>query len=813
MKAIGNNTETFLRSVISYPANQEGFLLIAFGDGANWQELWFRWPDQVDEAVERALELAPEYNVYFSSYLFRTPCSTKDNVLEGTRTIQADLDDADVESLPLQPTILVRTSPNRHQGYWVLTSAQSLEEHERLSRLITYSIAKCDHSGWPLGRKVRLAGTINHKYATPHEVGVINQSGVLVDPDDIMYLTPIVPTTVEAIANDEWVDGEHPCETHGKEILFSIKQNVTAKLYDGYDILQADRSLYLWNLMRACFRAGLDRDQVFCVAAWSVNNKFRDLTVNAERELAKDVQRAFESVQSNELDYVSIINSARQASGIKAVKNQRISAAVLQYMSDQGRFLRTQDDQSWYIDNTQGRPIPLVRGSSHLRHLLDYRFGLNGSEIEYSYVADHLETHASRMAPTAISTALSYYHHASRTLYLHLGGRDVAKITATARDVVPNGTDNIVFPWIKGVPALRLDSRELPTNIPWDEVMFGEGSFQYAENVNEAEGIALLRVWLMFVLMRHAAPSRPILALLGPPASGKSTLLKKVYKLLYGDAKDVLIPNDPKEFDQSVGNNPLVALDNQDGPVATWLLNALAGAAGTSDIERRALFTNNETFTLKRQALIAISAHEPRFGRGDIADRMMIVNLKRRPDAEFVDERQIFGNILSLRGRIWNAIIADLQRVLAHPLPNPADVPHTRIQDFATTGYWIASALGVGQTFKQVIERVNGSQKSFALQDDDLLEAALDKYITKHHKTVGTFINPGMLWTVLESHSSDPVAFKRQYRNAMELARRLSTLTEALRAQYDIDNEVDPVKGTKLWSIQERRNGHAHSEN
>jgi hypothetical protein len=140
----------------------------------------------------------------------------------------------------------------------------------------------------------------------------------------------------------------------------------------------------------------------------------------------------------------------------------------------------------------------------------------------------------------------------------------------------------------------------------------------------------------------------------------------------------------------------------------------------------------------------------------------------------------------------------DVQRVLAAPLPSDRDVPHTRIQDFATTGYWIAHTLGIGPIFKEVIERVNGTQRNFAMLEEQPLITALDKYVLKS-KYANTLVGPGVLWTALETYADDPVEFRRTYKNSSELSRKLWALYQTLGMRYVVDHSIDHSKGTRLF--------------
>ena len=96
--------------------------------------------------------------------MFNERSARRSNVLP-SRTICADLDEADADMLSLRPTLLVETSQDRHQGYWIFgEDSSSLDELEILSRRLTYSIDKCDRSGWPLAHMFRIPPSLNWKY-------------------------------------------------------------------------------------------------------------------------------------------------------------------------------------------------------------------------------------------------------------------------------------------------------------------------------------------------------------------------------------------------------------------------------------------------------------------------------------------------------------------------------------------------------------------------------------------------------------------------------------------------------------------------
>lgn len=314
----------------------------------NWEEHFYNYPDDIDKVVDAAEYYKDEGDVYFSTYLFSKRSSTRDHALP-SRTIQQDLDDADTSSLPLVPTILVETSPNRHQGFWVLS--EHTDQHELLSKRLAYAIPLCDRTGWPVGRKVRIPGTINYKYPMQHTVQVVSVSNKRYTPEDVQMLPEIdIPSTVmdEDFINEP--PTTYPVGPH--ELIEGIKDSLSAKVYAQYlaDGPSEDRSASLFALLIQCFKAGLDRNQVYWIALHSPNNKFAELRFNADRELAKDVIRAENAVKTQSLNIRQYISDLRKATKMTVNERRRaIYDIVLGDLKREGEFVRSTDDRRYYV--------------------------------------------------------------------------------------------------------------------------------------------------------------------------------------------------------------------------------------------------------------------------------------------------------------------------------------------------------------------------------------------------------------------------------------------------------------------------------
>lgn len=785
------DTQDFLRSVIT---TDEGYFCLAFGgNGHGWIEEFYEWPNRLEDITARAQELADHTNVYFSTYLFEEKRSLKQYVLR-SRTIQADLDDAIVNELVLPPSILVKTSNSRHQGYWILKGeALDTEVHELLSKKLTYSIPLCDHSGWPLGRKVRLPGTKNYKYLEgPQDIVVVQSDLRRYDSSD-MELLPEVTLVETTQYGEDFVDSELTLDDIAEgpqQLLESIKDRLPAKVYLAYNVTEEDRSAALWALMCSAFRAGLNRQEVFYLAWHSANNKFKDLQFHADRELAKDVIRAEIESKNTAKDVRQLIADIKKLKATKQEKNQYIFNVVLTQMRGEGEFIRTSEDENWYIRRDLGRPIYISRRSDYLDSLLYMQYGINGADEEHRYLVHGLNSWSNSLPTTGIAATLSYYD--GDAMLLHTGKKEVLRITKDSITRATDGSYNTVFRWLVGVDPFNpiLDTTE-----DWVDILFGD-AVDVVVGLNPEQAKAILKTWLMFFLFKDIAVSKPILALFGQPGSGKTTLWRRIYRWLYGEGREINVVTKPDDFDQAMKTHPLVVLDNVD-TWAPWLPDRIATAAGKSDVTKRKLYTDADDYIMRRQALLGLSAHNPKFSREDITDRLLLINFERIP--YWKPEGDILKTIVQKRNHIWGAIIQDVQQVLATPIPDYREAPQFRVEDFARIGHWIATALGYADMFSSAIARIRASQKSFNLDEDYILVDAIERFINKSDKQ-GTWMTPGQLWTYLEAQTNDQV-FARAYKNATVLSKKVWALQDSLREMFTCDWEMDKTSGVRKWKL------------
>lgn len=782
----------FLNTVITTPGG--GYFCLAHRQQGEWQERFLRWPDDLEQIVSEAAAMRDTGDVYFSAHLFKDKRSLKANVLP-TRTIQADLDHADTANISVLPTVLVQTSPGRHQGFWITQTALDIAQLEQISRRIAYGVPDCDRTGWPAGKKVRLPDTYNYKYDTPHLVDIAGISLRELKLELFNHFPELKVSQEQAERDVDWVDNEPPTLTvELTALLDEMKPLVPARVFSQYTRTVKDRSAALWAFTTEVLRAGASREQAFWLARSNANNKF-STRPSGDRDLRKDVLRAEQHLANRTVDIRNIIMDLRHKGNKHAAeRNLAITQTVFNYMRERGEFIHARGGGVYYLRSDTGRPMYITAHGDWLTSYLDIVFGLNSTEAITKYVIQSLAAYARTLPASSDLLALSHYESTSRKLLLHTGGRDVLHVSATGLETHPNGYGGIVFQWNNNLEAISLDT---PLDVPWHEFMY-EGQLSNLTNLDTAEGLAILYTWTLFMLFRRMASTRPILALLGQPGSGKTTTAKKIYRLVYGPYKSISDLSSQDDFDLSTSSMPVVAYDNLDTWVP-WLSNRLAAGTSDTDIERRKLYTDGDVITRKRQALLLLTAHNPKFTREDVIDRMIMLVFSRYERHD--NDNAILTEVTANRGRIWASILQDVQRVLATPMPALGDCPQFRMADFSYLGVWFSRAHGpdMEASFRRAINKIAGNQRSFNLEQDQLLVDALLKMIAKQPDD--EYVNVDVLHSRLLMHVKDAVAFKNAFKLPLHLGRKLWVMQNSLKEIVSIEWRYADNGVGKLWQI------------
>lgn len=271
----------------------EGYLCIAYAprdmDPKKFREQFFKYPNEIPQALELINQVYQNHNVWFCPHLFSAKKRRKEYV-SYTPCAWSDLDTCQPEDLYMNPTILIESSPGRFQGLWVFDEPVDPDDAENISQRIAYGHADhgADRSGWDLTQLLRMPFTYNLKYATipiVTIVEIIRHKFKTKDFDDhyadvqgFQYID--VPMPVEALDGDQLLQDNR------------LKINPTIwRLYQEKLPEEASWSESLWKLQMLLFEAGFNASQVFAIVQNAACNKYEKKGMPLQL-LWKDVCRA-----------------------------------------------------------------------------------------------------------------------------------------------------------------------------------------------------------------------------------------------------------------------------------------------------------------------------------------------------------------------------------------------------------------------------------------------------------------------------------------------------------------------------------------
>lgn len=247
---------------------------------------YFTYPDQLDAMVEYCERYAHE-NVYFTPTLMRSTSRTK-SAASKLHVAFADADLFDITTFKAEPSIIVRTSEEKHHVYWVLEDEDNPFEIEKINHAISVAHPKDEtglDTGWAANKLLRVPGTSNLKYDTRFEVtwehmGVVYYTHELeshypkVETGQVQFRErEDLPTRAEAMNSVEWSS--------------TISDILEERFRRG------NRSEALHFATHELFRAGATDEVAFVLLKDSNLNKWaQDGMANADDKLWDDIQRS-----------------------------------------------------------------------------------------------------------------------------------------------------------------------------------------------------------------------------------------------------------------------------------------------------------------------------------------------------------------------------------------------------------------------------------------------------------------------------------------------------------------------------------------
>lgn len=226
--------------------------------------------------------------------------------------------------------------------------------------------------------------------------------------------------------------------------------------------------------------------------------------------------------------------------------------------------------------------------------------------------------------------------------------------------------------------------RELPSPITGGD---HQPLFDYLA-INDPAQQLLALAWILSAY--HPGISSPILLVVGPPGSAKTTRCRRLRSLIDPSHVDLLGDIELGQIFHTFQNHAVPVFENVgtfDRKTADAFCRAVTGAA----TERRKLFTDSEQVLFNYRRSVIINSLAPPSTRPDFLDRCLLLHCERL--AHFQPLKQLDAAFEKERSAILGGLLDLLAKTLAL-LDDTCPPSEFRLADFAHFGRAVARALG-----------------------------------------------------------------------------------------------------------------------
>jgi len=407
-----------------------------------------------------------------------------------------------------------------------------------------------------------------------------------------------------------------------------------------------------------------------------------------------------------------LIRQERQYNDKDFKINGSVAKIIIDDLKKRGEFYHN-EYVAYFFSEEDKKLIPIEPDSNEFALLLA-RYDINRIERLYKYLVQSLWTEAITNGAEITVYRLSYYDADRFILYLYDHKNQVYRISPEKVEIVDNGTDGILF--ISDPETQPFENTEIEDYSFWlNEVLLSK--MNPASTILETDEARLaVRMWFYSLFFKEIMTTKMILLFLGPKGSGKTMIAQKIGMILFGDKFNVTpLTKDSKDFDAAITNSSYVAVDNAD-TAPRWFEDKLAVVATGGTIKKRLYFTTNEEVAFPIQCFAAITSRTPNFQRDDVADRLLIVELKRYE--RFLRANSLLSEVLKHRHEIMSEIVYELQKIVRalRDLKDEDMAGSFRMADFADFCMKIGCSEGIESQIRTLLHKLEYLQRGFALE-------------------------------------------------------------------------------------------------
>ena len=474
------------------------------------------------------------------------------------------------------------------------------------------------------------------------------------------------------------------------------------------------------------------------------------------------------------------------------------------------QFLATSDGGLYAVlgDSNQVIPLPrAARGGDRWFSYFHTKYGLSEREehtqalyaVFRHYAMEHgTKVELRRFAAVKPTNFTGYLSSYDGQMYQIESEDEITK--------VPNGTDGVFFAdddW--GCPCE-------PDIGPHGELLDRLTDLNFAPSglsgITPAQQKMALVVWLFALGLPDLMPTKPIMLIEGVKGSGKTAAPSLAQLVLMGEDKAMMLQrNKEDDFLVILLRSPIALFDNTDSYIE-WVPDAVAAYCTGVGLDKRRLYSDDESVRIKPQAFIAISTRNPAsFRRDDVADRCLILRLERR--ATFMSWRQLKRQMLDARPRLFGEYLWFLGRILRelrtmHAEGEEFGLSEThRMADFAALATIVGRVVGwEPEAVAGMLDAMEHERDAFINEEDPLVDL-LQKWATYTPRNGPA--NLGRLISGVDLHSELNMLAQAGNTVFKESPRSLGQKLRSSHIEQEFHVEMVPVRGQKMYCL--RRHG------
>lgn len=491
-------------------------------------------------------------------------------------------------------------------------------------------------------------------------------------------------------------------------------------------------------------------------------------------------------------DTVAQIDDIRFSKARFPIENARLASnTIWSILNDDGCkiFQTDQNFAYWYNSSTH---TVTEEGSEMWRSILNQKFGLNPNDAFSKLVFLELRLRIIREAQVLPVQNRTFWQENPAKLFVNLGGPEVYILDGQDIQIGYNGECGYMFITNQNNQYVSPDFDDTKKVDAWD-FLVNDLSFTTSNDApaSPKEQRELLKAWLLAFFFQELLPTKPILAMLGVPGSGKTTAIRRILRILENPDSDVLgVPTDKQDaFRASIASHRLLVLDNLEKSGAYWMVDMLNKLSTGNNIELRELYKTNVRHIITPKCFVACTAVNMPFSDETLFSRLLVLEMQQLADP--IAEHTIQKRIRDNSSYIWADLLIKLNCVVSVLKKNRLVRPPTksRLVDFNIFCAKIEECsvidgkvlnMGLLSMVDSQLRQLKESSQAITLIEEWIAISAQDA--AKWHTYNELFVT---LQTLAQSKRND---FK--WKNSVGLGRHLATLQDRLEKDFGAEFDI-----------------------